>query len=129
MLSITHAFSGFSVDDADVAQDFYHRVLGLNVTKNDNGNLKVTLPGGYEVFLYPKLDHEPATFTVLNLVVTEIDAAVASLNASGVATKIYQDPDFHTDDKGIARGKMAGFGPDIAWFRDPAGNVLSVLCD
>ena len=97
--------------------------------KNENGNLLLTLPGGHEVFLYPKLDHEPSNFTVLNFVVTHIDAAVAALNASGVVTKIYQNPDFHTDDKGIARGKMAGFGPDIAWFRDPARNVLSVLCD
>ncbi len=129
MLSIAHAFSGFSVDDINAAKDFYGRALGLSVAENSAGNLVVTLPGGYEVFMYPKADHEPATFTILNLVVADIDVAVDSLNQAGVVTKIYRDPDFHTDEKGIARGKAAGYGPDIAWFRDPAGNILSVLCE
>lgn len=129
MVSITHAFSGFSVDDLDAAQDFYDRVLGLTVAEKGNGNLGVTLPGGYEVLIYQKTDHAPAVFTILNLVVPNIDVAVDALNEAGVVTKIYTDPDFHTDDKGIARGKAAGYGPDIAWFHDPAGNILSVLCD
>ena len=72
---------------------------------------------------------DPATFTILNFVVGDIDGAVDELNAVGVVTKIYRDPDFNTDEKGIARGRAAGYGPDIAWFRDPAGNVLSVLSD
>jgi hypothetical protein len=93
------------------------------------GNLDLTLPGGGTVFVYPKPDHEPASFTILNFVVDDIDAAVDELNARGVVTRIYDDPSFPTDEKGIARGKAAGQGPDIAWFRDPAGNVLSVLQD
>ena len=129
MLSVTHAFSGFSVNDIDAAKAFYGGALGLNIDDDPMGNLKLTLPGGHEVLMYPKENHEAATFTVLNFVVADIDAAVTSLNDAGVVTKIYSDPDFNTDDKGIARGKAAGYGPDIAWFRDPAGNILSVLCD
>ncbi len=128
MLSIAHVFSGFSVDDLDAAKDFYGRILGLKVNDGAMGNLQLTLPGGHEVFVYPKPNHVAAEFTILNFVVDDIDSAVASLNEKGVVTKIYDDPNLHTDDKGIARGKASGFGPDIAWFRDPAGNVLSVLC-
>ena len=127
MLTISHAFSGFSVDDIDAARKFYGEVLGLKAVPGEMGNLQITLPGGHEVFVYPKPDHEPATFTILNFVVSDIDAAVDELNASGIATKIYDDPDLPTDEKGVARGKEAGQGPDIAWFKDPAGNVLSVL--
>ena len=127
MLTITHAFSGFSVNDLAVAKDFYSRVLGLAITDGDMGNLQLTLPNGQDIFIYPKPNHVPATFTILNLVVDDIDAAVDALNASGVVTTIYDDPQLHTDSKGIARGKSAGYGPDIAWFTDPAGNVLSVL--
>ncbi|MEO7349086.1 MAG: VOC family protein [Terrimesophilobacter sp.] len=129
MVALVHAFSGFSVDDLDAAKDFYGQVLGLAVEESSNGNLVLNLPGGGEVFVYPKIDHVPATFTILNLVVADIDDAVDSLNAAGVVTKIYSTPDFNTDNKGIARGKAAGFGPDIAWFRDPSGNTLSVLCE
>ena len=81
------------------------------------------------MFIYPKEDHTPATFTILNLVVDDIDAAVDELNAKGVATAIYDDPQLPTDEKGVLRGRSADRGPDIAWFRDPAGNVLSVLQD
>jgi predicted enzyme related to lactoylglutathione lyase len=129
MLTTHHAFSGFSVDDIAAAKSFYGDVLGLDAEDGEMGNLRVTLPGGHEVFIYPKEDHEPATFTILNFVVGDIDGAVDELNAVGVVTKIYRDPDFNTDEKGIARGRAAGYGPDIAWFRDPAGNVLSVLSD
>lgn len=128
MLPSSHVFSGFSVDDLGAAKDFYGRILGLKVEDGAMGNLQLTLPGGHEVFVYPKPNHVPAEFTILNFVVDDIDSAVASLNEKGVVTKIYDDPNLHTDDKGIARGKASGFGPDIAWFHDPAGNVLSVLC-
>lgn len=127
MFRTRHAFSGFSVDDLDAARTFYGGALRLRVVDGEMGNLQLTLPGGHEVFIYPKEDHLPATFTILNFVVDDVDAAVDELNAAGVVTKIYRDPDYNTDEKGIARGRAAGYGPDIAWFRDPAGNVLSVL--
>jgi catechol 2,3-dioxygenase-like lactoylglutathione lyase family enzyme len=120
-------FSGFSVDDVAAAKAFYGDTLGLAVTDGPMGNLDLALPGGGQIFIYPKPDHQPATFTILNLVVDDIDAAVADLNAKGVETNIYDSPDLPTDDTGILRGKQANRGPDIAWFRDPAGNVLSVL--
>jgi catechol 2,3-dioxygenase-like lactoylglutathione lyase family enzyme len=130
MFSPVRGFSGFSVDDVAAAKAFYGETLGLDAADGAMGNLELTLPGGGgTVFVYPKPDHEPAGFTILNFVVDDIDAAVDELNARGVVTKIYDDASFHTDEKGIARGKAAGQGPDIAWFRDPAGNVLSVLQD
>ena len=129
MFSPVHSFSGFSVDDIAAAKAFYGETLGLDVKEGAMGNLDLTLPGGGRVFVYPKPDHVPASFTILNFVVDDIDAAVDELNARGVVTRIYDDPSFPTDEKGIARGKAAGQGPDIAWFRDPAGNVLSVLQD
>jgi Glyoxalase/Bleomycin resistance protein/Dioxygenase superfamily. len=125
MFAPTQAFSGFSVDDIDAAVEFYGAGLGLTIQKNAMGALDLTLPGGAQVFVYPKPDHQPATFTILNFVVDDVDAAVDELNARGVVTKIYDG--LNTDEKGIARGRAAGQGPDIAWFRDPAGNVLSVL--
>lgn len=127
MFSPVHAFSGFSVDDIAAAQTFYGETLGLTIAGNEMGALQLTLPGGAEVFIYPKPNHEPASFTVLNLVVEDIDAAVDDLNAAGVKTDIYDDPTMPTDAKGILRGRAAQRGPDIAWFTDPAGNVLSVL--
>ncbi len=129
MFSPVRAFSGFSVDDVAAAKAFYGETLGLDAADGAMGNLELTLPGGGTVFVYPKPNHEPASFTILNFVVDDIDAAVDELNARGVVTRIYDDPSFPTDEKGIARGKAAGQGPDIAWFRDPAGNVLSVLQD
>lgn len=129
MVSTLNVFSGFSVSDIDAARAFYTDALGLDVTDGPMGNLDIALPSGGHVFVYPKPNHEPATFTILNLVVADIDAAVDELNAKGVVTKIYDDADFPTDAKGIARGKAQNMGPDIAWFRDPSGNVLSVLSD
>lgn len=123
MIAFASAFSGFSVDDIDAAEGFYRDVLGLAVHRNAMGILDIDLPGGGRVIAYPKPDHRPAAFTVLNLVVDDVDAAVDALNAAGVVTKIYTDPDFGTDERGVSRGR----GPDIAWFRDPAGNVLSVI--
>jgi catechol 2,3-dioxygenase-like lactoylglutathione lyase family enzyme len=128
MVTIRDAFPGFSVDDIDAARDFYGTRLGLRVEDPGMGALQISLPSGQAVFVYPKPNHEPASFTILNLVVEDIDRAVDELNASGVETKIYTAPDdFGTDERGIARGSATGEGPDIAWFRDPAGNVVSVL--
>jgi len=124
MVAFNGAFSGFSVDDIPAAETFYRDVLGLSVETGGMGILDITLPGGAHAIAYPKDDHVPATFTILNFEVSDIDAAVDDLNAAGVVTKIYDDPDFGTDARGIARGNG---GPEIAWFRDPAGNVLSVI--
>jgi catechol 2,3-dioxygenase-like lactoylglutathione lyase family enzyme len=130
MFENSHAFSGFSSNDIPAAKTFYGDVLGLSL-EDSMGGLDVTLPGGHHVFIYPKPDHQAATFTVLNFPVDDIDAAVDELNAKGVKTKIYEDSEhFRTDEKGIARPPAgSGFGPNIAWFKDPAGNVLSVLMD
>lgn len=129
MVTPLDIFSGFSVDDIAAAKTFYADTLGLDVSDGTMGNLDLRLPAGGHVFIYPKPDHTPASFTILNLVVDDIDAAVDDLNARGVATKIYDDEALPTDGKGIMRGRAADRGPDIAWFRDPAGNVLSVLQD
>ena len=123
MLTTTRGFSGFSVDDQAAALAFYRDTLGLDVTDTGMGlSLKL---GGQSVFIYPKSDHQPATYTVLNFEVADIDKAVDELTAAGVTIERYEGA--HQDDKGIARGKAAGFGPDIAWFLDPAKNVLAVL--
>ncbi len=122
----THAFSGFSVDDIDAARSFYGETLGLDVSTNAMGFLDIRLPQGGSILVYAKPNHTPASFTILNFPVDDVEAAVDELNARGVVTKIYVDPDFGTDAKGIAHGGP-GRGPDIAWFTDPAGNVLSVL--
>ncbi|MFS0894949.1 VOC family protein [Microbacterium sp. 179-I 3D3 NHS] len=122
----THAFSGFSVDSIDAARSFYRDTLGMEVTDNAMGFLELHLPQGGSILIYSKPDHSPASFTILNFPVDDVEAAVDELNARGVVTKIYDDPDLGTDDKGISHASP-GTGPDIAWFRDPAGNVLSVL--
>lgn len=122
------AFSGFSVDDLDAARTFYSETLGMQVSSNPMGFLEIGLPQGGSLLVYDKPDHQPATYTVLNFAVPDVEAAVDDLNARGVVTKIYTDPDFGTDEKGIARGGPDGStGPEIAWFKDPAGNVISVL--
>ena len=123
MLSKSAAFSGFAVNDVDAARAFYADTLGLTVELNDMGILDIALGSGAHVIAYPKPDHEPAGFTILNFPVDDVEAAVDELNSRGVVTKIYDGPEFGGDEKGISRG----YGPDIAWFRDPAGNVLSVL--
>jgi len=122
MFSAAHAFSGFSIDDLEAAKTFYGETLGLEVTENAMGFLELHLASGAMVLAYVKPDHVPATFTILNFPVDDVESAVDDLNSRGVVTKIYGD-DSGTDDKGISRGR----GPDIAWFRDPAGNVISVL--
>jgi predicted enzyme related to lactoylglutathione lyase len=118
-------FSSFSVDDIDAAAAFYSEKLGLPVrVDHDMNAMSVSLPTGGSIFVYGKDNHEPATFTILNFAVDDVEAAVDDLNSRGVVTKIYTDPDYGTDAKGISRGFEGG--PDIAWFKDPAGNVIAV---
>ncbi|KZC93840.1 MULTISPECIES: VOC family protein [Clavibacter] len=123
MFAPVAAFSGFSVDDVPAALAFYRGTLGLEVEEvPEMGMLRLVLPGsGAHVLVYPKPDHVPAAFTVLNLAVEDVEAAVVELNDRGIVTAI--DEGMPTD----ARGIMRGHGPDIAWFHDPAGNVLSVV--
>ena len=122
MLKESKAFSGFSANDIPKAKDFYGQTLGLEVSE-DHGLLTLHLAGGHKVLVYPKPNHVPATFTVLNFPVKNVDQAVDELKKRGVRFEIYNLPDLKTDEKGIMRGK----GPTIAWFKDPAGNILSVL--
>jgi catechol 2,3-dioxygenase-like lactoylglutathione lyase family enzyme len=122
-LKNSEAFSGFSVDDISAAKSFYSDTLGLKAEEDKKmGILKLELKGGNNVLLYPKDDHEPATFTVLNFPVDDIDKAVAELQDLGIEFEQYDH--LNTDENGISR--MEG-GPAIAWFKDPAGNILSVL--
>jgi catechol 2,3-dioxygenase-like lactoylglutathione lyase family enzyme len=118
MFGEVHAFSSFSVNDLAAAKQFYGDTLGLKIDEQPEG-LGLHLANGGRVFLYPKDDHVPATFTVLNFPVDDIEKAVEQLAGLGVTFESYPD----TDEKGINRG----MGPDIAWFKDPAGNFLSVL--
>ncbi len=125
MFKDAKAFSGFSVDDLEKAKEFYTRTLGLHLVSEEMG-LRLSLAGGGEVFIYPKDDHKPATFTILNFEVDDIDEAVDKLKSKGVSFEQYPNM---TDDAGIARGIAQHRGPDIAWFKDPAGNTLAVLCN
>lgn len=120
MFANTKAFSGFAADDIQKAREFYGETLGLK-TSEQYGLLSLHLAGDRDTIVYPKPDHTPATFTVLNFPVEDIDEAVDELVERGVSFERYEG--FEQDEKGIARGE----GPYIAWFRDPAGNVLSVL--
>ena len=122
MLGDSKAFSGFSANDIAKAKEFYGRTLGLKVSES-NGLLTLHLAGGNDVLIYPKPNHTPATFTVLNFPVDDVDQAVDELAKRGVRFEIYDLPDLKTDKKGIMRGN----GPTIAWFKDPAGNILSVI--
>lgn len=120
------AFSSFSVDDVQKAKEFYGETLGLEVTGEMEGlSMKI---GGTQIFLYPKDDHEPATFTVLNFSVDDIAEAVDELKSRGIEFESYDDP-IKTDENGIFWGKRDGNGPNIAWFKDAAGNILSVVED
>jgi len=123
MFTDTDAFSSFAVDDLAKAKQFYGDVLGLKVSDDpDMGLLHLHVAGGREILVYPKADHVPATFTILNFPVADIDEAVDELTKRGVRFERYED--FGTDEKGISRDDG---GPPIAWFTDPSGNVLSVL--
>lgn len=125
MFSPSAAFSGFSVDDLPKAKEFYSSTLGLTVEPDGIG-ARITLPGGGVVFMYPKPDHKPATYTILNFAVENIDDAYDDLSSRGVNFERYEGMDY-VDARGIMRGSQHNMGPDIAWFLDPAGNVLSVL--
>ena len=122
MFKDSNAFSGYSVDDMEKAKDFYGSKLGIDVEMTNDG-LALRIPGRRPVFIYPKENHEPATYTVLNFPVESVDQAVDDLAAAGIRMEHY-GPDFGQDEKGIARDPR---GPTIAWFKDPAGNILSVL--
>ncbi len=123
MINATKAFSGFSVNDLDTAKTFYGQVLGLEVEESGPG-LRLKVGGAGGILVYPKDDHVPATYTMLNFPVDDIDEAVDELARKGVRFEHYENM---TDEKGVARGIAGGRGPDIAWFKDPAGNILSVL--
>jgi catechol 2,3-dioxygenase-like lactoylglutathione lyase family enzyme len=122
MLRDTKAFSGFSVNDLQKAQEFYGHTLGLDVSKEEEG-LVLHIAGGFKIFVYPKSNHVPATFTILNFPVDDVEEAVDELTKRGVRFEVYHERELKTDEKGIFRG----MGPRIAWFKDPAGNFLSVL--
>jgi catechol 2,3-dioxygenase-like lactoylglutathione lyase family enzyme len=124
MLADSKAFSGFAVDDLQQARQFYGETLGLE-TSEQHGLLTLHLAGGRDTLVYPKEDHTPATYTILNFPVDDIDRTVDELAGRGARFERYDG--LGQDDKGIARGIAAGMGPDIAWFKDPAGNILSVL--
>lgn len=128
MLKESPAFSGFSVNNQAAAKQFYAEALGLNVSEDSLG-LTLLFDNGVKVFIYEKPDHTPATFTVLNFPVDNIDATIDELANKGVIFEHYESGILpaEQDAKGVLRGKAAGMGPDIAWFKDPAGNVLSVL--
>ena len=122
MLRDSKAFSGFSVADIQTAKKFYSETLGLDVTES-HGVVTLRLAGGHKVLIYPKSNHVPATFTVLNFPVKDVDLAVDELTKRGVRFEMYDLRNLKTDNKGIMRGN----GPTIAWFKDPAGNILSVI--
>jgi predicted enzyme related to lactoylglutathione lyase len=120
MFAKTRAFSGFSAGDIAAEKEFYGTTLGVDVSE-ENGMLRLHLAGGGEVLIYPKPDHTPAAFTVLNFVVPDLDTTVDELTRRGVRFARYEG--MPQDEKGVMRGN----GPDIAWFTDPAGNIVSVI--
>ena len=124
MLENAKAFTTFSVKDLQEAKEFYGKVLGLKVVERAEG-LELHLAGDARVFIYPKPDHTPATFTVLNFPVDDVDKTVSEMKNRGIRFEHYNLKDLKTDEKGIFRGP----GPTIAWFKDPAGNILSVLME
>ena len=120
MLDENRAISSFSVNDTRKAKEFYGKTLGLDVSAGPEGTLVLSKA---KTLIYPKPNHQPATFTVLNFPVDNVEKAVDELNKRGVRFEIYNEANLKTDPRGIARGN----GPTIAWFKDPAGNILSVL--
>ncbi len=122
MLKHSKAFSGFSVNDIKKAKKFYSEVLGLEVTDNPMGLIELHIDGSNKIIIYPKPNHEPATFTILNFPVENIDKTVDELTAKGIVFEQYKE--LRTDAKGISRNPH---GPKIAWFKDSAGNILSVI--
>lgn len=121
MLQKSKAFGGFSVDDIDRARIFYQDILGLRVSLNPMGILELQIEGGHVVIIYPKPNHTPATFTVLNFPVENVEQTVDELIDKGIVFEQYKE--LQTDEKGVSRTQ----GPLVAWFKDPSGNILSVL--
>ena len=123
MLKHSKAFSGFSVDDLQKAKKFYTEILGIEVKDNPMGLIELHIEGSNYIIIYPKPNHEPATFTILNFPVDNIDKAVDELISKGIKFEQYEG-EIKTDEKGICLNPQ---GPKIAWFKDPAGNILSVI--
>ncbi|HXS56547.1 MAG TPA: VOC family protein [Hanamia sp.] len=123
MLSYTKAFSGFSVDDLQKAKKFYGEIIGLKVIDDPMGLIELETEGNNNILVYPKPNHIPATFTILNFVIDNIDETVEALHEKGIIFEQYDEP-IKTDQKGICRNPN---GPNIAWFKDPAGNILSII--
>ncbi len=123
MLKNSKAFSSFSVDDLEKAKEFYSQTLGLEVTEEEMGVLTLHLSNGVEVMLYPKPNHEPATFTILNFIVSNIEEIVDELTQKGVEFEQYDNEYMQTDEKGISTQD----GRSMAWFKDPAGNIIGLL--
>jgi predicted enzyme related to lactoylglutathione lyase len=125
MFRETKAFGSFSVNDINKAKNFYNQTLGLEVSDvpGMNGLLNLHIKDSNDIMIYSKSNHEPASFTVLNFPVKDVEKAVDELTKKGVKFEIYNEPNLKTNEKGIAQGG----GPKIAWFKDPAGNILSVL--
>ena len=123
ILTDAHAFPSFSVDDIGKARTFYHDTLGLQVDERPEG-LEINVGGGNKVFVYGKTDHKPASFTILNFPVDNVETAVTRLKETGIKFEQYDMPGIKTDARGISQSAE---GPAVAWFKDPAGNILSVL--
>jgi len=127
MLTALTTFSGLSVDDIAKAKEFYVETLAFTLI-DDSMGLQLELPGGSELFIYEKPDHTPATYTVLNFVVDDINETIHHLTGHhGIVMERYEGMPASQDELGVLRGKAGGDGPDIAWFKDPAGNVLALL--
>jgi len=126
MFKDTQAFSSYSVNNVEKAKNFYSKILGLEVSDvpGMNGLLKLNIKNSNDIMLYSKPNHTPASFTVLNFPVDDVEKTVDDLTKKGVKFEIYNEPNLKTNEKGIAEG---GGGPKIAWFKDPAGNILSIL--
>jgi|SRR6185437_24583 len=122
MFKDTKAVSSFSVNDLQKAKQFYHETLGLEISEGSEGIMNINLAGGGKIYVYPKPNHTPATFTVLNFPVRDVEKTVDELISRGITFEQY-DGQLKTNEKGIFRGA----GPEIAWFKDPAGNILSVV--
>lgn len=127
MFKNTQAFSGFAVDNLEKAKVFYGRSLGLECKEEGDMGLTLQLASGASIFIYPKEHHTPASYTILNFPVDDIDEAVEQLEKIGVVFERYNNSKMPQDSKGVFRGLSHDGSPDIAWFRDPAGNILSVL--
>jgi catechol 2,3-dioxygenase-like lactoylglutathione lyase family enzyme len=124
MFKDAKAFSSFSVDDLQKAKQFYGQTLGIEAKENEMGALDLHVSGSAPILVYPKPNHAPATFTVLNFMVDNVERTVDELTSKGVRFEHYDQPEMKTDEKGIYHGPP---GPNIAWFTDPAGNILSVI--